>query len=226
MSKYVYSVNSKDKVIHHVNCHMVKRIKQENRGYLQSEESARKKGYRMCKCCFSIAKKYRKEEKQIEHFCVQSGFKVFLNYDGVDIYSRFDQWKIIQVKKHLFLYHKNKGKYIDTSMKPSKVLGYHSQAWRSSTFMGYLHYILEHDEYRAEHPYKYYPKKETLADVPPILIKKHDWNSKTIRSDYQKIKGTAKYRNNQKKMKKKERRASINRVYSLIDNLQRERMTA
>lgn len=48
--------------------------------------------------------------------------------------------------RKLFLYHKNT--YQKEEKIPSIVHGYHSQAIRSKTVVGYLEYIRDHDIYR------------------------------------------------------------------------------
>lgn len=50
--------------------------------------------------------------------------------------------------KKMFLYHKNK--FRSPSDDESMVPGYHSQAARQKTILGYLQYIVAHDNFRLK----------------------------------------------------------------------------
>ena len=113
----------------------------------------------------------------------------------IDVITPRSEWKIIvngQLHK-IFLYHKNSRPcYHDTSMIPS----YHSQATRSNTILGYLQYIMGHDEYRRHHPIAE-KKKEKPAPS----------------------KGTKRYKKAVKRQRALERRTQIRSVYHMIDIL-------
>ena len=77
-------------------------------------------------------------------------------------------------------------------------LGYHLQRVSQNTISGYLEYISDHDLYRNMHPL--YPVQSKKNSPPPM-------------------KGTKRYRKEQKRAAKKARRQSIAHVLTLIENL-------
>ena len=70
--------------------------------------------------------------------------------DGqLHVYTPRSKWRIIVNGRDnkIFLYHKNT--YSKYEKIPSIIPGYHSQAIRSKTIVGYLEYIIQHDIYRT-----------------------------------------------------------------------------
>ena len=82
--------------------------------------------------------------------------------------------------------------------KTGPVPGYHLQRVSQNTISGYLEYISDHDLYRNMHPL--YPVQSKKNSPPPM-------------------KGTKRYRKEQKRAAKKARRQSIAHVLTLIENL-------
>ena len=77
--------------------------------------------------------------------------------------------------------------------------------------LDYLIYISEHDAYRDEHPSR---EKESYTRFMPVEYPR----SRIIpHEDYQRIRGTKKYRKKQRKKERQRRAAKIRRVYALID---------
>lgn len=221
----IYSVKSHRKIVHLTNCKVIRRIPIENRRTFDTVEEAFEHGYHLCNCCPAIAHRYRREKKAVDSFCKDNQLQLKLEDGAINIASPQDCWKIIVngKNKNLFLYHKNsfEKKY---EVVPSIVPGYHSQACHYRSILQYLKYIIRHDEFRAKYPCtksahltKYIPRTYTRSW---ILAKYGEpWGVFDVKNSYIKIKGTKKYRKEQKKKKQQERMESIARVYALIDEL-------
>lgn len=128
-------------------------------------------------------------------FAAQNGLSFYLADGVLIILTPYSKWKIIikGSNKRIYLYHKNTlGKEEQEPLIP----GYHHQAVRRGSIMGYLEYIIEHDRYRLNNPVHIKRKKK----APPK-------------------KGTKRYKQAQEKMKRIERYQSIRRVIELIDSL-------
>lgn len=147
---YVYG-DSGNKIIHTSNCRYAGMIKNK-KNYFSTLEAAREAGYVQCKYCSHIRKYMNSERKELAEFCKSNGlYYEFNRKDGaLDVISHTGRWKVIvNGQKHfIWLYHKNQRREKERSLVP----GYHSQKIRSSTLMGYMQYIVEHDQYRIENP--------------------------------------------------------------------------
>lgn len=205
----LYSKAKEEKIVHFCGCHYVKHIKKSNRATFQTLKEAHKLGYRLCNCCAPIAKHYRKEYKEIETFCQSEGLSCRL-YDGtLEIDSPYSSWKIITSgkKSKLFLYHKNELQYIKKGQE-SICPGYHSQKTREETVIGYLKYIIVHDVWRRENP--------LVKPIEKSLVK---YPLKPATQRLVPIKGTKRWRKEQKRAKRKERGRQIGLVFSLLEQL-------
>jgi len=142
-----YSIKSSERIFHLPHCKIGQRIRKEYRQQFFTQEEARVSGYRACNCCSQMGMKLRREQKAVGQFCQENGVSVYLEDGQLHVLTPYSKWRIIENGKanKLFLYHKNK--FSKPEKRPSIVLGYHSQAARSSTIVGYLKYIVEHDEY-------------------------------------------------------------------------------
>ena len=145
---------SSNKIIHNMNCRYVKMMPDRNKNYYSSLKDAEEAGYVQCKYCAYIQKYIRNEKKELDGYCKPNGlYYMFNSADGsLDVISRTGRWKVIvNGQRHfIWLYHKN----IRNSSNDTKtfVQGYHSQKVRKSSLMGYMQYIVEHDNYRTETP--------------------------------------------------------------------------
>ncbi len=224
MCTLFYSANSHRKIVHQSHCKILKRVPKENRLRFESLEEAKAHGYRLCNCCPSIAQKYRKERAQITEFCRKRGFTMKLQDGVIHVISRHDCWRIITNGNNntLFLYHKNTAKRTYKEKIPSIIPGYHSQAYRSKTILGYLEYIDSHDGFWDEHLCtEFVPaKQDKVCDMPVWFTDKYGEDYRSYAAPhYQRIKGTKRYRKEQAKKKRQERRAAIIRVNALLDEL-------
>ncbi len=199
---YVASITSKQKIFHTADCSHAKSIKEDHRIYFQTAEEAIQKGYRRCQDCCEIGSYYKKERNEILSYCFQNGISAGINReDGfLDVVTPYSSWKIIvNGRKHgRYLYHRNT---IETESPGALLPGYHPQHVLRNTLIGYLRYIVEHDSYRRSHP--------LLIQKP-----KKDWRECHYR------KGSKKYKNQQNRLKRMERRESIKRVDELLQSLE------
>lgn len=144
------SIKSREKVFHLPHCKIHTRINRDYRIAFDTPDQARAAGYRMCNCCSSMGLRLRKEQKTIDAFCEKNKLK-YLLWDGdLMIKAPNSDWKIIinGRDKKMFLYHKNK--FRSPSDDESMIPGYHSQAVRQKTILGYLQYIVSHDDFRQK----------------------------------------------------------------------------
>ena len=208
MCTLFYSTNSHRKIVHLCHCKVLQRIPKENRRSFGSLEEATDHGYRLCNCCPPIAQKYRKERIPVKDFCNSHGFSFSLLNGAIHVVSRHDRWQIITngEKNKPFLYHRNteersNGKY------PSVIPGYHSQASRSTTILGYLQYIDSHDRYRDEHPYnKHSSPISGKNTIPGWFVEKYGKEYLNDNSSqFKPRKGTKRYRKEQDRKKRQKR---------------------
>lgn len=224
MCTLIYSANSHRKIVHLSHCKIIQRIPKSSRRTFDSLEEAQEHGYRLCNCCPSISGKYRKERRQVNDFCKDNGFTFKLLDGTIHVISRHDCWRIIVNgnNKSLFLYHKNTGKRYHKEPNPSIIPGFHSQSFRSKTILGYLEYIASHDSYRDEHPCteNSSPAMDKVCELPQWVVDKYGKEYASLTAPkYRRVKGTKKYRKEQEKKKRQERRASIIRVNALLEEL-------
>lgn len=145
---------------------------------------------------YTIAKLYRKESDVLQGYCQSHAASVFFKDRFIGISTPISDWRIIPSGKgnEVVLYHKN----TLGDKKTGPVPRYHLQWVSQNTISGYLEYISDHDLYRNMHPL--YPVQSKKNSPPPM-------------------KGTKRYRKEQKRAAKKARRQSIAHVLTLIENL-------
>lgn len=186
---------SNNKIVHTMGCRYVKMMPDKNRKFFHTLKEASEAGYVQCKYCAHIKKYLSREEKQLEGFCRPNGVYYYFNpVDGsIDVISRSGKWKIIvNGQRHfIWLYHKNN----HGSNYGDLVPGYHSQRIRSSSLMGYMSYIVEHDKYREENPL-YDRQKHHNAE-----------------------KGSKKWKKDQRRAKNMRKTQSIRYVMNLLDEM-------
>lgn len=174
----------------------IQNVSVEDVGSFENLEDAYAAGYRLCRHCSPIAKLYRKESDVLQGYCQSHAASVFFKDRFIGISTPISDWRIIPSGKgnEVVLYHKN----TLGDKKTGPVPGYHLQWVSQNTISGYLEYISDHDLYRNMHPL--YPVQSKKNSPPPM-------------------KGTKRYRKEQKRAAKKARRQSIAHVLTLIENL-------
>ena len=183
---YYYSKRSRSKIVHQSTCQHIQNVSVEDVGSFENLEDAYAAGYRLCRHCSPIAKLYRKESDVLQGYCQSHAASVFFKDRFIGISTPISDWRIIPSGKgnEVVLYHKN----TLGDKKTGPVPGYHLQRVSQNTISGYLEYISDHDLYRNMHPL--YPVQSKKNSPPPM-------------------KGTKRYRKEQKRAAKKARRQSI-----------------
>ncbi|MBQ3763013.1 MAG: hypothetical protein II875_13520 [Clostridia bacterium] len=201
--KLMYSINSRKKLIHHYGCVVLKRIKPQNIKFFTDAAEARKQGYKQCPHCNLVESMLIKEEDKTEKYCCENGLKLTLKDGAIYIGSRHDFWRIILNDQtgQLMLYHRN----IQNRKNPIFIPGlprYHVQNFSSTTLLGYLKYIVQHDQYRDGTQ----PKPQDLparksGNKPPA---KHGKKGKKLA----------------KNQKNKQKKQSVAKVLAIIDEME------
>lgn len=210
----IYNKKSGSNVVHYSHCRHIKGRKQDVRVTFDTPEEARAAGYRLCKCCAPMTKFYKKEAKALEQFATENGLSYFYGDGMLDIKSPYSQWKVIVAGKdikRLFIYHKNT--QTRAKQKPSIVPGYHSQAYRTDTLLGYMQFILSHDAFHLERDgvrYAYNPAATTFVPslkppAPPAKKSKQPHTKRQLRA-----------------LKRGNRLSCVGKVYRLIEEERRK----
>jgi hypothetical protein len=198
---FVASKKGSVKILHNQQCFYGKRIRPEDRQLFYTVEEGEKAGYHSCKYCSAIGRHYRKEATKIKQFCEEN--KIFLQHESREIHVQtpISHWKIVwnEKKGRIFLYHKNVFRRF--MEEKEEVPGYHRQPVTKSSIYGYLKYIVIHDKWIFHHG---------------------NGEENKPKESYHGIR-RKKYISQVRRMKKKERRSSIRRVYNLLEQLENYR---
>lgn len=154
-------------------------------------------GYTPCKICSPLIRRYEMEKKEIKSFCLEHGISMKVRDETILIDTHVSSWKIIYVqknRKYLRLYHENTQLYFKCKQVNGEIIKqYHNQTdAHSSTILGYLEYIYEHDQFRDKEKNKY---------------KHQNKNTRTQKYLY-------------RRSKRRDINRSSRRVYNLLDELQ------
>lgn len=198
---FVASKKGSVKILHNQQCFYGKRIRPEDRQLFYTVEEGEKAGYHSCKYCSAIGRHYRKEATKIKQFCEEN--KIFLQHESRDIHVQtpLSHWKIVwnEKKGRIFLYHKNVFRRF--MEEKEEVPGYHRQPVTKNSIYDYLKYIVLHDKWIFYHG---------------------NGEENKPKESYHGIR-RKKYISQVRRMKKKERRSSIRRVYNLLEQLENYR---
>ncbi len=230
---FYYSKKSRRKIIHVDKCSHLRKTPKEFIGTFKTADEAFRNGYRFCKHCNVLKKKYRSEKKQIMNFCKLNGLTVNLENECIAVKSADSQWKIIPHSQTLVqLYHKNT--YIKKNDSKSLICGYHNQNTFRSDICAMLAYITDHDSFRTDNPLYSSavptnfavlsgqctgtePKLEKDIQTKPKKKKK----KKKQASEINRSKRNTKKK--EKRLKKAQKRSAIRNVYLIMDSLQAQR---
>ena len=190
-----YSQNSR--IAHFEGCHHLKMIQDDNINCFDTYAEARENGFRICKCCDPVMKAYKNETEELTTFCAENGLICFAKDSVVYLQTVHSKWKVMPSDEGgLIVYHKNtrfKKKDIQ-----SPVSGYHLQNFNCKDILGVCKYVLDHDCYRYHNPLKKDKKAGAKTGSP---------------------KGSRKWRAQQERIKKQNRRNAIKNVYFIFDQL-------
>ena len=198
---FVASKKGSSKILHNQQCFYGKRMRPEDRQLFYTVEEGEKAGYHSCKYCSAIGRHYRKEATKIKQFCEEN--KIFLQHKSREIHVQtpLSHWKIVWNGKNgrIFLYHKNVFRRF--MEEKEEVPGYHRQPVTKNSIYDYLKYIVIHDNWIFHHG---------------------NGEENKPKESYHGIR-RKKYISQVRRMKKKERRSSIRRVYNLLEQLENYR---
>ena len=190
---YFYSKARKQKIVHTESCPHIKRIAFENLKWYATAEEAYDVGFHHCKCCDPIRKRNKQELNDLSAFCKQHLIAYSVYGRGMTVSTPFSKWRIIPdtTCSGLKLYHQNTLKTERDNKRTMSM--YHDQHIIKTTLLEYFMYITDHDDYRMLNPVK-------------TRRKKKEKSKKQLRHEA--------------RMKERwERKNSIRRVLSLIDEL-------
>ena len=151
---YFYNVFSSKKIVHLNDCRYIKTSAKQKFGYFGSLKEAIKNGYRPCRHCFTLIRRFAEEEERINKYCMRYNYILSHSKDSVEITTGKGQWKIVhaQNSQRVELYHKNTE--IRSTDCFSRIEGYHNQRVSEYELGDYIHYIFSHDGRRKAPPAK------------------------------------------------------------------------
>ena len=109
MPAFIYSKRSHRKIVHIRGCRILNRIPREERVLFRTLQEAQENGYRLCRCCSPVLRRYRKDRKEIEAFISKHRYSMKENDGNLLIRSAKDTWRIIvhPITGKVVLLHKN-----------------------------------------------------------------------------------------------------------------------
>lgn len=193
---YYFRENGSQKILHTGTCRYKAAIRADRLGTAANVNEAVAAGYRFCKCCDPLGRKFQIERQEMLDYLQQHGLSVYRHRRGVGVATPRSRWMIVYAdnKVGTTLYHRNELHPKGDAEGPYP--GYHVQKVCCADLRGYLEYIVEHDYYRMMHPL--YPAPAKKAPPP---------------------KGSKRYKKAQKRRKKQERRAAVKNVLELIESV-------
>ena len=142
---YFYNICSSKKIIHLSDCRYIKDSTKKRFGHFYGLEDALRKGYRPCRHCFTLIRRFAQEEERISKYCTRYNYIFSHSKNSVEITTGKGQWKIVQAEhsQRVELYHKNT--QTRESDRYSRIEGYHNQRVAEFELVDYIHYIARHD---------------------------------------------------------------------------------
>ena len=149
-SKCIVSLKAKSKVYHKPGCHHVSKMTESNQ-VVMSLARAERKGYRICRCCNSMAHHKRAEQTTIAHYTDKKGMEFQFIKGALYVKTEVGCWKMVYIKgeRRMVLYHRN---------ATSRELNFHIPQYEkyhrqkdvpyADSIAHYLHYIYEHDRFK------------------------------------------------------------------------------
>lgn len=146
----IVSMGTNSLIYHKQGCRYVLRIKRKNRMHL-SKQAAEDMGYRLCKCCNSMNHHYATERKSIALYREK---KLEFNYIAGSLYvkSEIGCWKLVYARREdkIAIYHRSRtDKPLDFTQPQYEIYHRQKDKMYASGIASALHYIYEHDKYRA-----------------------------------------------------------------------------
>jgi len=189
---YLYLKDGINRIYHLESCWHIKRSKVEKIGSFADFGECLLSGYKFCKHCNPVSKLYAKEKEEISKYIKENGIWVINKIAHIYVDTIKSQWLIVydENKGKLRLYHQNEW----ADKKDSMIPGYHLQDAKSNTVVGYLKYVVAHDNYRKNNkPFIPGPKLSEMK------------------------KGSKAWKKQAKKLKKRRNKKAANRVIRIIE---------
>lgn len=190
-----FSRNSRRRILHSPDCRHIKNVEIDSVGTFETLSEAYGQGYRLCRRCSCLRRRYGKELTALMDFSRKNALCFCISDRFLQLNTPSSRWRLAPAEdgRGLCLYHKNSLRPTDDD---SPVPGYHLQRVLRSSIVGYCKYIVAHDSYRMANPLHIPPQ----PSPPPR-------------------KGTKRYRKQQKQQKRLAKRRAIANVLSMIDQL-------
>ena len=149
-SKCIVSLKARTKVYHKPGCHHVSNMKESNQKVM-TQARAERKGYRICRCCNSMAHHKRAEQTTIAHYTDNKGMEFLFVKGALYVKTDVGCWKMVYTRgeQRIVLYHRNTTDK-ELNFKVPQYEKYHRQkdVPFADSIAHYLHYIYEHDRFR------------------------------------------------------------------------------
>ena len=167
---------SLDKVVHIKKCFYIKNKCLKEVIVFTDLKEALQKGYRLCKNCNPLKRRYLEEEKEVLSLANKNNLKLNFCDTELRVQSPVEQWKIVVSRdgNGISLYHNNtENRYFD-----NYVPYYHLQDVVRDKITDYLKYILNHATYIENVAYKeiYNSKKKNFKHSKTKKVKKTQSN--------------------------------------------------
>ncbi len=214
---FVYSLTSKRKIVHQVDCGCARRIRQGHEGYFETLAEALEAGYRLCHHCAPLGKQYSKFKKDIQELSNKYPIQIKYQEDYLLVQDPIAKWIIVDGGEDgiFSVYHENymDFKWSKTAAIPGhpKLNTYHWQDIQYGELDKILDAILNH---MTGYPFFQGMSLDTIA----LVVKGHDFcfSRKPIPMSHKK---RLKLR---RKAKEKKKKKSVARVNMLLDLLAAE----
>lgn len=148
--KCIVSFESKAKVYHKPGCHHVKNMKEKNQ-VTMTLKNAERAGYRICRCCNSMAHHKRVEQQTINNYEEKKGMQFQFINGVLYVKTEVGCWKMVYTRgdHRIVLYHRNATSK-ELNFKAPQYEQYHRQidVPHSISIAHYLNYIYEHDRFK------------------------------------------------------------------------------
>ena len=108
---YIYSVNSRRKIVHTGDCFYGKQIKPANRKQVDTIEAVVLGGFCLCRYCNPVVRQFREEQAQVSALCQEGEMTCRPVRRGILVQTPCSEWLIVPSEQvgGSELYHKNAG---------------------------------------------------------------------------------------------------------------------
>ena len=109
MMLYYFSRNSGRRIVHTAECVYIKNVDIDHVGAFETLDEAYKSRYRLCRCCNSLRKQYKRELTSLIDFSRRNAIPFRIDDRCVWIYTPYSKWRIASIENtgKFILYHKN-----------------------------------------------------------------------------------------------------------------------